>query len=143
MTLRASDLREGRTIRVHSVSRIEVELDLGLGIRKRHVFALEDFHPNKIPTNSRSDACHCLVTLLGGKRLLVQPENMKANARKARLFLTEKIYGSPVGMVQHAPGIERPILDVSVFMDWLSGADFDIKSVREILNGTGNRSDNG
>lgn len=140
MTLRVQDLRAGKTVRVHSVGRVEVEIDLGLGVHKQHIFALEDLQPKRISDELRSKACHCLVVLIGGKRLLVQPEHLRPDAKRARLFLTEKIYGSPVGIVQHAPGIDRPILDVSVFMEWLSGSDFDVAKVREVTNGTHERS---
>lgn len=143
MTLRVQDLREGKTVRIHSVGRIEVEIDLGLGVRKQHIFALEDFQPKSVPDALRSQATHCLVVLIGGKKLLVQPEHLRPDAKRARLFLAERIYGSPVGIVQHAPGFDRPILDVSVFMGWLSGADFDVAKVREVTNGTHDRSSNG
>mgnify|MGYP000179800205 CR=1 FL=1 len=133
--LRIPDLREARTVRVHSIGRIEVDVDLGLGVRKNHIFSLEGFSHRDVEDPNKAKACHCLVVLIGGKRLLVQPEHLRPDARRARLFLAEKVHGSPVGLVQHAPGLTKPILDISVFLSWLSASDFEIAKVHEVVNG--------
>lgn len=133
--LAAEKLRQARVVRVKSVNQIELTVDLGFGVSSTRAFTLDDIRVADVPEERRSDAVHCLVVLLGGKRVVVQPENFKPTAKFARIYLAEKIYGSPVGLVQHAPGFDRSILDVSVFFQWLSGCNYSLEAVKEVING--------
>lgn len=129
-------LKAGRVVRVHSVNRVEVAVDLGFDVFVNRVFVLEDLRVNDIPADKRRQAVHCLVVLVGGKNVYVQPESMSGTAKMARLYLAEKVFGSPVGLVQHIPGLARPLLDVSTFMGWLGGCGFELREVKAVVNGT-------
>jgi hypothetical protein len=135
MTLFHERLKRAKVHKIHSVNRVEVILDLGFGVQKRHVFKLEGVNPRRdIPPNKRTPATNCLVRLLGGKRVLVQPESESPDASVARIYFMEKIYGNPIGMVQHVPSIDRPILDVTLFLLSLAPRGFQVDEVRQVTN---------
>lgn len=136
MTLSADKLKRAKVVRIQSVNLIELDVDLGFGVSVTRVFTLDGIRVSDVPRDKRREAVHCLVVLLGGKSVFVQPENTLPTARFARVYLDERIHGSPVGLVQHAPGFDGPILDVSVFFEWLAGCDFSVREVKAILNGT-------
>lgn len=127
-------IRKGVTARVHSHARVEVSLDLGFGVHLHRVFFVDGIRDGLVPSDKLSDAAHCMVVLLGGKRLLVQPENERPTCSYARLYLNEKIYGNPVGFVQNVEKLERPILDVAVFFEHLSRNHFDLRLVYNAIN---------
>lgn len=133
--LNPANLVPAQVVRVHSVTQIDVQLDLGFGVFKRHLFALEDIRVSDIPPALRRDAAHCLVVLIGGKSVLLQPDTRKVSAKLARVYLTDRIHGSPVGLAMHAPGFDRPVLDVTTYYQWLRGCDFDLDEVRSVLKG--------
>ena len=138
-SLTSDSVRPARVSRVRSVNQIELDIDLGFGVHVQKVFTLHGVHVRDVPVEHRSKAVHCLVVLLGGKRVFVQPDSLAPDARFARLYLAEKIHGSPVGLVQHAPGFDRPILDVSMFFAWLADSGFALDEVTAALNGRAKR----
>jgi len=125
----------GRTAWIHTPSCIEVELELGFGVVIRRPMLLEGVSAQDIPARLRSEAKHCLVTLLGGKRVVVQtdPEQRGPNL-VGRIFLNEKVKGTPQGMMIPY-GFESPLLEVSTFYCWLATTGYDISRVKEVLNG--------
>lgn len=138
MKFSPENLWKAKVKKVHSVNRVELCIELGFGCYVQKTFTLEDVRVKDIEPEHRRAAVHALVVLLGGKRVLVQPENTSADAKIARVYLTEKIYGSPVGVVMHAPKVEAPILDVTVFYNWLRPQGFAIAEVRAVVNGSPN-----
>lgn len=135
MKFSPENLWKAKVKKVHSVNRVELCIELGFGCYVERLFTLEDVRVKDIPVEDRRAAVHALVVLIGGKRVLVQPENTSPDAKVARVYLVEKIYGSPVGVVMHAPNVEVPILDVSVFYSWLRPQSFAIDEVRAVVNG--------
>lgn len=128
-------LLTARVVRVHSASRVELDIDLGFGVRLVRVFALEGVDARQIPESQASEAVHALVVLIGGKQVLVRPEHRKSDARRASVFLNERVFGTPVGFVADVPGLPRPILDVAMFFNWIAARAFDIGLVREVVHG--------
>lgn len=133
MTLDASKLMQARVVQVHTWNRVEFDVELGFGVRCSRVFTLEDL-PTPSAANARH-AVHAMVVLIGGKRVLVQPESNRTDARSARVYLTERIHGHPVGFVSDAPGLPSPVLDVGMFVAWLAARDYDIGAVKAAING--------
>lgn len=129
-------LVRGKVDRIHTPNRIEVTLDLGFGVHLARHFVLDGLAFRKESDGKIRQAAHrCLITLLGGKSVLVLPESRSWSCKYARIYLTERIHGTPVGLIAEIPGIGRPILEVVPFMLWLAGTDFDVKRVREVVQG--------
>ncbi len=133
MSFFADKLLPARTVRIHNLSRVELDVELPFGAHLHRTFTVTDMQ--KVPEALRTRATHALVVLIGGKRMLIQPEHTREDARSARLFLNERVHGTPIGIVQHVERLVRPILDVAMFMSWLADRDFDIRIVREVVNG--------
>ncbi len=130
-------LYNGRTFRVRSINCIEVELDLGFGITVKKSVLLEGIERGDIPKRLVSRAKHCLVVLLGGKPVLVHTDDKRKDGHLyGRIFLDQKVFGEPEGMVKPF-GLDEEMLEVSTFYAWLKSKDFDIKLVKGILNGNG------
>ena len=135
----------GRTIKVHSTSRVEVQVDLEFDVTLRKVFTLEDVDFSDIHESQMSAAQHCLVVLVGGKRLLVEPPIAlreqwgRRQNLNARVFLAEPVHGRPVGLTEELPGHRDPVLDVSVFYNSLRDSGFDVGEVKRVLNGRGGK----
>jgi hypothetical protein len=132
-------VKRGNTVRVHGVNRVEIDLYLGFGIKLSKLFELDGVSASSVPVSYKSAAVHCLVVLLGGKRVLVQPENEKPTCKLARVFLNERIYGSPVGLVTNVDHLDHPILDVTPFFCYLAEHGFDVRRVHEVLNRRGEK----
>lgn len=128
-------LKPARVVRVHNVNRIEFDLDLGFGVHIHRTFSLQGFDPKSVQEAHRQAAVHAVVVLVGGKSVFVEPENDRADCREARVYLNERIHGTPVGFVSNIPRLSRPILDISMFMSWLADRAFDIKLVHSVING--------
>ena len=127
----------GRTVRVMSLNSIEVELQLGFGVSIRKAVRLEGIDESSVPRHHASDAKHCLVVLLGGKRLLIHTDvHRKGRTLVGRVYLDERVYGEPVGM--GIPfGMDELRLDVSVFYEWLRANGYNVQAVKVMLNGDG------
>jgi hypothetical protein len=122
-----------------SLNVLEVELQLGFGVSIRKAVRLEGIEERDIPRRNASDAKHCLVVLLGGKRLLVHTDaHREGRTLVGRVYLDERVYGEPVGMTIPF-GLDESRLDVSTFYDWLRAHGYDINVVKSILNGNGKR----
>lgn len=133
MTFFAEKLLPARTVRIHGLSRVELDVELPFGAHLHRTFNITDM--NKVSEPLRTRAVHALVVLIGGKKILLLPEHTREDARSARIFLNERLHGSPVGIVQHVERLVRPVLDVAMFMGWLAEREFDIRLVREVVNG--------
>lgn len=131
---RVDAVKHGTTVRVHSVNRVEINLNLGFGSSLSRIFTIDGVVSADVVNDKKSDAVHCLVVLLGGKKVIVQPENEKATCTYGRIFLNEKIHGSPIGLVTNVERLDRPILDVTPFFHFLAQNDFDVKLVHEVVN---------
>ena len=133
-------LLPGRTVWVHSCSCVEVAFEIGFGITVQRTIGIEGIQPPDVPESLRSEAKHCLVTLIGGKRVLVLCDTeSKAPLQIGRVYLNEKVYGTPVGLAAPYP-LNIPLLEIGTFFGWLSTTQYDIRRVKEVLNGTGVRT---
>tara|TARA_R100001086_G_scaffold120987_1_gene62317 strand:- start:1866 stop:2285 length:420 start_codon:yes stop_codon:yes gene_type:complete len=128
-----ANVRPASVKHIKTPNRIELSVDLGFGVHVNRVFLLADVRIDDIPQEHRQAAVHCLVVLIGGKSVLVEPEHLRENCRFARIFLTSRVYGHPVGLVLESPIFDRPVLDVGMFYQWLAGRDYDVAEVRSIL----------
>jgi len=139
----ASRTFRGRTVRVQTANRVEVDLDLDFGLRLKRTFLLEDFSLQDVPEEKRSDAKHCLVILVGGKNLVVRPDPRTRDKwhsladLRARVYLRERVFGNPVGFVEQ--GVSEaggPVLEISPYMLWLAERGFDVEDVKATMNGS-------
>jgi len=135
----------GKTLKVHSIDRVEVMLELDFDFFARKVFSLVlEFDPEDLEEDDYSRAQHCLVVLLGGKRVMVEPEIAvreqwgRRSDIPSRVFLTERVHGTPIGYTEGLPGHNDPVLDVAPFYNSLFPA-FDVQAVKSVLNGRGRR----
>ena len=130
-----SRVYKAKTVRVSSVNSLLVDLDLGFGIHAHRTVYLEGVSVGSVPAPLRKNAMHCLVVLLGGKRLLLRTTDaQKVDGVLARVYLAEKVYGNPVGL--SVPyGFDDALLDVSEFYLSLRTNGYDVSGVKSILNG--------
>jgi len=137
----STELFDGRTVRVHSPSKIEALTDLRLGVSIAKMFSLLDPLP-PLEDEAFERAMHCIIVLIGGKRLLIQPDPAEAEnwpymgAIPARIYLAERTHGKLVGHTRGLPGYEMPLLELSPYLHWLSARSFNVSDVRQALNGT-------
>jgi hypothetical protein len=131
---------KAKTVRVHSISAVEVILDLDFGVSISKVITLDGLMPSDISEEDKSKAHHCLIVLLGGKRLLVQPDpterkfwGRKTDTR-SRLFLDERVFGSPVGLTTNVFGDVGEYVDVVPFLKSLAANGFNVADVKAVLN---------
>ena len=131
-----ANARDGVVIENHANRESVVEIDpVGQLFRPGQGRDLE-------PTQAAHVIVEGLVVLLGGKRVIVQPENEKPTCVYGRIFLNERIYGSPVGLVMNVDKLDRPILDVTPFFHYLAASEFSVSLVYEVVNrGDGRRTD--
>lgn len=128
-------LLPARVVRVHSASRVELDVDLGFGVRISRTFQIDGIDSKAIPADQVSAAVHALVVLVGGKSVLLSPEHTKPDARRGSVYLNERLHGTPVGFVGDVPGLSKPILDVAMFFNWIAAQSFDVGLVREVVHG--------
>lgn len=141
--IRVSETRVFRasTVRVHSVNAVEASVDLDFGVTVRKVFIFAGVRVADIPQRLRKEALHCLVVLLGGKRLLVQPAEAEREqwGRRpevhARVFLDARICGTPIGLTTGLPGLTGAFLEVTPFLRHLQEHEFDLQFVKNALRG--------
>lgn len=141
MTRATSRIFRGRTLKIHSIDRVEISVELDFDVSARKVFSLAlDFDPDTLGEDDYSRAQHCLVVLLGGKRVLVEPEIStreqwgRSDAVGARVYMTERVHQRPVGYTEGIPGHIDPVLEAAPFYNSLF-PEFDVTVVRAILNG--------
>lgn len=138
-------LVKARTHRVHALNRIEAMVDLGFGIHANKMFEIEDVNP-ALARGEYDRAMHCFAVLLGGKHLLIQPDERQreewthAPVLRARIYLAEKTHGSQVGHTFGLGGRVDPVLEVAPFVNWLRERSFRLDDVKAALNGLGSRN---
>lgn len=124
-------------VRVQALDAIEVILDLNFGIHLRKRITLEGWSPQTIAPKLRSAAQHCMIVLLGGKSILVLTDDTNRNdTALGRVYLAEKLapdYTGPGLLVP--PGLDKPALEVTTFLQHLSTRSFDKSDVIRLLNG--------
>jgi hypothetical protein len=142
---RTSRIFRGKTLKIHAIDRVEILVELDFDFLARKVFALTlDFDPDELEEDDYSRAQHCLVVLLGGKRVMVEPEITtreqwgRSDAVGARVYLTERVHERPVGFTEGIPGHPDPVLEAAPFYNSLF-PEFDVTVVRSILNGRGGK----
>lgn len=135
----------GKTLKIHSIDRVEILLELDFDFLARKIFALDvSFDLVNLEEEDYRRAQHCLVVLLGGKRVMVEPEISvreqwgRCAEIPSRVYLTERVHGHPVGYTEGLPGHHDAVLEVAPFYNSLFPA-FDVQVVKEVLNGRGGR----
>lgn len=138
----ASRAFHAKTLRVWTINRVEAIVDLDFGVTIRKSFTIDGLAlGDALSEDVRARAVHCLVVLIGGKRLIVQPDprsrdrwgSMREIA--ARVYLAEKVNGSPIGYTENLPEASGPVLELAPYVSWLAQQQFDIDLVRETMNG--------
>jgi len=134
---------QGKTLKIHSIDRVEILLELDFDFLARKIFSLElEFDPEDLEEDDYGRAQHCLVVLLGGKRVVVEPEISvrehwgRRTEIPSRVYLTERVHGQPIGYTEGVPGRAEPVLEVAPFYNSLFPM-FDVQAVKSVLNGRG------
>jgi len=125
-----------RTVRVHTVGRVEVELKLGFGVVSTKHVLLEGFNPRRIPMKHRNNAQHCLIVLLGGKNLLAHisdADNLDGHV-PARIFVDDRSIDLSAEYTAVPYGLVEPYLEVTKFMECLATVDYDVNAVHKVIN---------
>jgi hypothetical protein len=136
------DLFKGKTLRVHRINQIEATVELEFGVSVTRMFSLDAVSAD-VPSEDYDRAMHCLVVLVGGKRLILQPDEADREnwshrpVIAARVYLAERTYGKQVG---HTCGLYSevdPVLEVSPFFNWIRERGFRLADVKAAVNGNG------
>lgn len=128
-----------KTLRVRTVSRIEALVDLGFDMSIRRTFVLRGVTlPPQIDTEQ---AKHCLIILIGAKRLIVRPDVQSCERWgvmeeiPCRIFLAERVFGKPIGYTINLPEAAGPVLELGPYISWLATQNFDLNVVKQTVNG--------
>jgi len=117
-----------------SFNSIEARIDLGFGVSITKCVRVEGIDRDLIKSRARL-ATHCMVVLIGGKRILVHVGKSNAEGPVVgRVYLDEKVYHEPEGYVIPL-GLDAPKLEIGIYMTWLAAQGFDIAVAKRTLNG--------
>lgn len=136
------DLFKGRTLRVHRINQIEATLELEFGVSVTRLFSLDNVSADVAPEDY-DRAMHCLVVLIGGKRLIIQPDEADRDnwshrpVIAARIYLAERTHGKQVGHTSGLYSEVEPVLEVSPFLNWIRERGFRLADVKAAINGNG------
>ena len=132
-------LYEGKVYRVHDRwDSVTIDTDLGFGIFMRITFTVVGVPYDKVSDELKSAAMHCMVVLLGGKRVIVKtnrPPRQHSSITRASIFLDEYVNEPPEGVMGVPTEGSQPRLEVGEYMQWLAQYDYDVRKVRATLNG--------
>lgn len=134
----ARQLYKAKVLHVDSLNSLSIDIDTGIdGVHIKRTVVLEGVFARDIPVPKQRDAMHCLVVLVGGKNIAVRlGEKYRADgAVIARVFLPQKVHGSPPGIVTQEE-LPEPVLEVSTFYLSLLDNGFDTQRVKAVLNGS-------
>lgn len=129
-------LYEARSARVLSQCMLLAEIDLGFGCLAQRTLYVEGVDHVPPPGELGDRANHCMVVLLGGKKLLLQISDFPIEGPvQARVFLDEHVYGHA-----NLPGLTRPygidelMLDVGEFYRYLGRNRFNVALVKQAIS---------
>lgn len=115
-----------------------IDFDLWFGIHGHKRVIIEGIDVGRVNAAQRGHAQHCLVVLLGGKRLLVKVADPRVDGSVlGRVYLDEKVYHKPAGLVEVSDllGDNRERLEIGTYFDALIACNFDVGFVHKTLNG--------
>lgn len=131
-----------RSLRVSNTYRVEAMVDLDFGVQVRRTFVFDDSTQwDGFGDEDRDRARHCAIVLMGGKKLIVQPDPRvrdrwhSMSHIPARVYLADRVYGRPIGFVEVLPEMGGPVLEVAPYLAWLSGQKFSVDLVLETVRG--------
>lgn len=135
----------GRTLKIHSVSRVDVLVEMPFDLFVCKTFTLDalGFDDSAFDDDTYSDAQHALVVLLGGKRVIVEPDiSQRAHwghlrTITARIYLDARVHGAPVGLTKGI--LSNPVLEISPFFSWVAENKFNMGTMKRVLNGNGGK----
>jgi len=119
---------------------VTVNLDLGFDISFRADLRIEGVDMSKVPHVWSEQAKHCMVILLGGKRVyafLSETDQPKGRPALARVYLADRAIEPPPEILSTPPGFGSPMVEAGLFSDWIADKGCDPQDVRDMLNGTG------
>jgi len=119
--------------------RLLILLDLGFGHHVQMRFAVDGVPYQDVKAMQKKDARHCMVVLVGGKKVLVQanaasPANADV-APYARVYLDERVAEPPDGTMIIPHRTSQPLLCVGDAMAAIASRGFSVDYVKQILNG--------
>lgn len=125
-------------VRVCAWNVVEARVDIGFGVSIERTLRLDTVSTRTLTADDRRRGQHCLIVLVGSKRLLVDIADRESHqgVLSARVYLREPTFGRLVG---HTYGLHRtvdPVLELAPFIDWLSSRNFDVADVRAALSGS-------
>lgn len=142
MNMAEGVLFKARTYRVHTLNRVEATVQLDFGIHVNKLFEVPDM-PARLDRETFDAAMHCLIILIGGKRLLIQPDEVDREAwtfrpvLTGRIYLAEKTHGSLVGHTFGLSPETDPVLELAPFFEWVRQRGFSKADVKAAINGRG------
>lgn len=137
----ATRLFHGRTVRILGMTTLEVAFDLDFGVTLSRSVALMNTSRYEDSPELRRRAEHCLIVLLGGKQVLVAPDMTfrtewgRTDYLRCQVYYTGRVTGTPLGLVEHMPGTDGPVLEVGPYMTYLQTCNYDVAAVKATING--------
>ncbi len=127
-------LHKGRVLRVVEPHLLEVDIDVGFGVRVTRYVHLEGLSDRFAPKHSRASAMHTLVIICGGKDILIYADSGKIESPTiGRVYLDSNKGLDGVWMV-YPPEGARKLLEVSTLMQHVKDSGFDVSEAKRILN---------
>jgi hypothetical protein len=129
-----STVYRGKVVRVQSINCIEINLDLRFGVHIDKNVVLEGIEAKDINPKLRSQAMHCLILLVGGKKVIVHADDSQRDGYiVGRVFLQDRVTEAPVPLLRPY-GMDTPMLEVTSFYRWMASRDFNAADVTNLLN---------
>lgn len=133
-------LYRAKVARVVNANMIEAEIYLGFNLVHRSIVWLSGVEVADEALKAK--AIHCLVVLIGGKKVFLEIEDPDSRKAVARVFrgIDEKMCEAFDGFVQDTKGLPggtypAKTIDVNEFMRFLSKDGFDVQEVKNRVIG--------
>ena len=133
---------QAKTHRVVSPDRIEAQIELPFGVILNKLVQIHGFgfQPGQFSDTEFDRARHCLVVLVGGRRLIVSPcdpvgDWFRRSPLVARVFLDQKVKNQPIGYTSNLAFSTESVVEAGPYMEWLRTKQFPIDHVNRTLYG--------
>ncbi len=123
----------GHVNRVHTYNRIEVSLDLTLGVLVKKDVIIEGITQATV-SGRWQEATRCLVVLLGAENVHIYTDpSCRDGHLLGRVYVPSWRPGAPPVPMEIPPGTNVPCVEVSSWVRWIADEGFDARRLRTAL----------